>query len=149
MRRIDNIVVHCTATASNATPESIKRYWRQVLGWKNPGYHYLIKADGEIVPLLPEDQISNGVAGHNSHSVHLSYIGGIDSKGTPKDTRTLEQQAVILGLLKQLKARYPKARILGHRDFPGVAKACPSFDVRAWLSEVLPELLQSHHEKNL
>jgi len=27
---------------------------------------------------------------------------------------------------------YPKAKILGHRDLPGVRKACPCFDVRKW-----------------
>ena len=27
--------------------------------------------------------------------------------------------------------RYPSARILGHRDLPGVRKNCPCYDVRA------------------
>ncbi|GAB3889811.1 N-acetylmuramoyl-L-alanine amidase [Larkinella knui] len=141
MRRIDYIVVHCTATQPNASPEAILRYWRQVLGWKSPGYHYLIKKGGEIVPLLPESEVSNGVKGYNSHSVHLSYIGGIDGKGFPKDTRTAGQKESILCLLHSLKTRYKNAKIQGHRDFPGVTKACPSFDVRAWLKEVAPDLL--------
>lgn len=141
MRRINHIVVHCTATAKTAKPAAILRYWRETLGWKQPGYHYLIEADGQINNLLPESEVSNGVKGYNSHSVHLSYIGGIDSNGLPKDTRTAEQEAVILGLLKQLKAKYPNAKIQGHRDFPGVTKACPSYDVRAWLKQVAPDLL--------
>lgn len=31
-----------------------------------------------------------------------------------------------------LKASYPNAKVLGHRDFPKVAKACPCFDAGKW-----------------
>ncbi|MFD1143039.1 N-acetylmuramoyl-L-alanine amidase [Larkinella insperata] len=141
MRTITHIVVHCTATNPNATVASILRYWKTVLGWKYPGYHHIIKADGTVEHLLSEELVSNGVAGHNAHSVHLSYVGGIDAQGNPHDTRTLDQQLVMLSMLRKLKAKYPKATICGHRDFPGVKKACPSFDVRAWLKEEAPELL--------
>jgi N-acetylmuramoyl-L-alanine amidase len=27
---------------------------------------------------------------------------------------------------------YPNAVVQGHRDFPKVTKACPSFDAKAW-----------------
>ena len=32
-------------------------------------------------------------------------------------------------LIHELKKQFPKARILGHRDLPGVHKACPCYDV--------------------
>lgn len=95
-----------------------------------PGYHYIIKADGDIVNLLPIDQVSNGVKGFNSVSVNVCYIGGIDGNGKPKDTRTPEQKESLLKILKTLKKEFPKAIIQGHRDFPKVAKACPSFDAK-------------------
>lgn len=124
------MVVHCTATQPSAKIEDIKAYWKNSLKWKNPGYHYIIKAEGEIVALLPIDQISNGVAGYNSVSINISYIGGIDKQGKPKDTRTPEQKASILKLLRDLRVMFPNAKIQGHRDFPKVAKACPSFDAK-------------------
>ena len=136
MRDINYLVVHCTATQPDAKIENIQNYWRKNLGWKSPGYHYVIKSDGEIVPLLSIDKISNGVAGYNSHIINISYIGGIDKTGNPKDTRTEEQKSSILKLLKDLKKRFPSAKIQGHRDFPKVAKACPSFDVKQWLNEL-------------
>lgn len=80
-----------------------------------------------------EDKVANGVKGYNSNSIHVSYIGGINDSGRAEDTRTLEQQFALLKLLLNLKARYPDAIILGHRDFPGVRKECPYFDVREWL----------------
>ena len=130
MREINYLVVHCTTTQPDAKIENIQNYWRKNLGWKSPGYHYIIKADGEIVPLLSIDKISNGVAGYNSQIINISYIGGIDKTGKPKDTRTEEQKSSILKLLKDLKKRFPSAKIQGHRDFPNVAKACPSFDAK-------------------
>ena len=136
MREINYLIVHCTATQPDAKIESIQNYWRKNLGWKSPGYHYVIKADGEIVPLLSIDKVSNGVAGYNSQIINISYIGGIDKTGKPKDTRTEEQKASILKLLKDLKKRFPSVKIQGHRDFPKVAKACPSFDVKQWLNEL-------------
>lgn len=133
MRTIKHIVLHCTATPQNATVEGIQKYWKNTLGWKSPGYHYIIKPDGTIVNLLPIDQVSNGVAGHNHDSINISYIGGVDAKGQPLDNRTMEQKASQIQLITDLKKKFPKADVLGHRDFPGVKKACPSFDVKQWL----------------
>lgn len=133
MRAIKYIVLHCTATPQNTTIQSILNYWRTVLGWKNPGYHFIIKATGEIVNLLPIEQIANGVAGFNSNSIHISYIGGVDAKGRAVDNRTGAQRAAQISLLLQFKKQFPGAIIKGHRDFPNVKKECPSFDVATWL----------------
>jgi len=130
MRNIKYIAVHCTATAQTATVSSIQNYWETNLGWKMPGYHFIIKADGEIVNLLPIDQVSNGVKGYNSVSVNVCYIGGIDSNKKPKDTRTPAQKDSLLKLLKELKQKFPAAIIQGHRDFPNVRKDCPCFNAK-------------------
>ena len=95
-----------------------------------PGYHFIIKADGEVINLLSIESISNGVQGFNSVSINISYIGGIDASGKPKDTRTPHQKESLLKLLKTLKKSFPNAKIQGHRDFPNVKKACPSFDAK-------------------
>ena len=141
MRTINYIVVHCTATQPSATLEAIKNYWKQVRGWGDtPGYHYLILRDGEIVQLLDESKVSYGAYGHNPESVHIAYLGGIDKDGKPLDNRSTLQKHAMFDKLIELSERYPKAEILGHRDFPGVAKACPSFDVREWLKTYEPDL---------
>lgn len=129
-RNIDYIVVHCTATSPNASVSGIENYWRNTLGWKSPGYHILIKPNGEFTVLSDFNNVTNGVRGYNSRSIHVSYIGGIDSKANPLDTRTEEQKLLIKLSLKELKAKLPNAIIMGHRDFDGVKKACPSFDAR-------------------
>lgn len=136
MRVIKYIVLHCTATSQQATISAIQKYWKETLVWKDPGYHHIIKPDGEIVDLQPISKPSNGVAGYNANSIHISYIGGIDSKGKGLDNRTLTQKISMMVLLKKYKAMFPNAKILGHRDFPNVQKECPSFDVATWLKEI-------------
>lgn len=134
-RNIKYIVIHCTATLQNTTIESIKRYWKEQRGWGDTaGYHYIIEADGEITQLLDEAKNSNGVYKHNSECINIAYIGGIDKNGKPKDTRSRRQEDAMFNLIVELTERYMGAKPLGHRDFPNVAKACPSFDVKTWLA---------------
>ena len=130
MREIKYIAVHCTATPQTATVSSIQNYWKNVLKWKMPGYHFIIKPNGEVVQLLEIEKVSNGVKGFNSVSINISYIGGVDSKNRPTDNRTPAQKKALFDLLKKLKKQFPKAIIQGHRDFPEVKKACPSFDAK-------------------
>jgi N-acetylmuramoyl-L-alanine amidase len=120
--------------------ESIERFWKAPKpkgnGWKLPGYHHIIKADGTIVDLLPIEQVSNGVAGHNANSIHISYIGGVDKKGNAIDNRTDAQKTAQICLLKKYHAMFPDVIICGHRDFKGVSKSCPSLDTDAWLKSI-------------
>lgn len=136
MRAINNIVIHCTATRPAVSVASIQRYWKNQLGWKNPGYHFIITELGLVNPLQPIEKIANGAAGHNHDSIHISYVGGVDMAGRPKDTRNDRQRKAMLDLVKQMHRQFPAAKILGHRDFQGVKKACPSFSVAEWLKEV-------------
>jgi N-acetylmuramoyl-L-alanine amidase len=141
LRNIKYIVVHCTATPPTTTVESIKRYWKEQRGWSDtPGYHYLIQRQGNLIQLLDESKNSYGVYAHNSNCISLAYIGGIDKDGKPQDNRTDAQKHSMFDLIVSLTEKYPNAQVLGHRDFAGVKKACPCFDVKKWLSEYEPDL---------
>lgn len=126
MRSIKYLVVHCTATPQNARVETILRYWREKLGWKNPGYHKIIDRNGSITTLLPPESNANGVAGFNAVCLHVSYIGG-----AKLDNRTEAQKNALIEVLTEWRRQYPNAVIQGHRDFPNVKKACPQFDAKA------------------
>jgi N-acetylmuramoyl-L-alanine amidase len=128
MRQINNIVVHTTATPQTATVQSIQNHWRNVLKWRNPGYHLIVLPNGNLVRLAEDTATTNGVGGHNANSLHVSYIGGIDAQGKPIDNRTPQQRATLLAVVTYWKRLHPNARVLGHRDFPNVAKACPCFN---------------------
>ena len=138
-RKIKWLVVHCTASPQTQKVPAIQAYWKDALGWKSPGYHVIVEANGKAHELLPIEEIANGVKGFNKNSIHISYIGGVDVQGKPLDNRTLEQKATILAYLKKWKAMFPDAKIQGHRDFSpdknknGIIdpweriKECPSF----------------------
>ena len=128
MRAISYLAIHCSATPQTTTVESINSYWKRVLGWRAPGYHFIIKANGEVVQLLPIEQISNGVAGYNKNTINICYIGGVDKNNKPTDNRTKEQKASLLKVIKEMKALFPTAIVKGHYQFPNVKKACPSYD---------------------
>jgi N-acetylmuramoyl-L-alanine amidase len=130
MRKIDYIVIHCTATQPNATKQSILNYWKNTLKWKTVGYHRLIDANGVIHELEKYENPTNGVKGFNANSIHFSYIGGVDALGKAKDTRTIKQKESLLQLIKQAKKQFPNAIVQGHKDFKGVVKACPSFEAK-------------------
>lgn len=130
MRNITHLVVHCSATGQDAKIASIQRYWKEKLGWKSPGYHFIYEADGKETQLLSIAHPSNGVKGHNASIINLCYIGGVDKFGKPIDNRTDAQKKSMVKRLKDLKQMFPNTVIQGHRDFAGVSKACPSFDAK-------------------
>lgn len=128
-RNIKEIIVHCTATPEGRveTVQSI-RNMHKAKGWSDIGYHYLIGLNGERWEGRNVNLIGAHCEGHNSNSIGVCYVGGVDKKMQAKDTRTEKQKDALVALLKDLRKLYPKAKIYGHRDFDKKGKACPSFD---------------------
>lgn len=79
-------------------------------------------------------EITNGAAGYNSVSRHVVYAGGCDRSMKPKDTRTAAQRTALERYVKDFHRRFPDVRIVGHNEL--AAKACPGFDVQAWLESI-------------
>lgn len=133
--RTDFIVVHCAATAEQDIGAADIDRWHRKLGWKCIGYHYVIRRDGTVEEGREEGVVGAHVAGHNENSIGICMAGGVDADDVTKAVNnfTPAQFESLKRLLLELQEKYPKAHILGHRDFPGVKKACPSFDVATWL----------------
>ncbi len=131
-RAITSIAVHCTATREGQSFKAADiRSWHKAQGWQDIGYHFVVALDGSIEIGRPKAIPGAHVAGYNGNSVGIVYVGGVASDGkTPKDTRTPAQKAAMLDLLRTLRQAHPAALIKGHRDYPKVAKACPSFDAK-------------------
>jgi N-acetylmuramoyl-L-alanine amidase len=128
MRKINLIVLHCSATKDTQTytPEQLERD-HKARGFIQAGYHFYIRRNGEIVSMRPVEQIPAHAKGLNRNSIAICYEGGLDVTGKPKDTRTIKQKESIRILLLLLLTHYPGARICGHRDL-GAHKACPCFN---------------------
>ena len=134
MRRITEIIVHCSATPEGCDYDARDiALWHRQRGFLKIGYHYVVKLDGTIQEGRKLSDVGAHCSGHNANSIGVCYIGGLRD-GIPADTRTDAQKFALLKLLQSLKVLYPKARIYGHRDFAN--KACPCFDATAEYSEL-------------
>lgn len=135
MRAINLIVIHCSATkpTQDIGAKEIREWHVKGNGWKDIGYHFVIRRNGVVEDGRPVEQVGAHVAGHNANSIGICMVGGIDAAGKPEANFTPEQWKALPRLLRVLKAQYPKATIHGHNEY--AAKACPSFDVQKWLKE--------------
>ena len=133
------LVVHCSASRCNRpfTVERLIETGRQRFG--QPSYHYYVRRNGYVVPILSESVQGVHAVGYNHCSIAVCYEGGLDENGKAADTRTELQKASLYELLKQLRRDYPQARIIGHRELPHVAKDCPCFDASAEYADLQPE----------
>lgn len=146
MTRIDYIVVHCSDTpADREVGAADIRLWHRQQGWRDIGYHYVIRRDGVLETGRPEDQAGAHAKQMNKNSIGICLAGGsppIGSEarrmGQGENNFTDDQFATLTEKLTDLTARYPNATVLGHRDIKGVNKACPTFDVIPWWESVKP-----------
>ncbi len=130
MRKVNKIIIHCTATPEgrDVSIDEVRRWHVKERGWRDVGYHFLIRLDGTVEEGRPIEMTGAHTKGHNWDSIGIAYAGGMSKDMTePKDTRTDEQKDSLVDLLCQLHDCYG-GTVYGHRDFS--AKACPSFDAK-------------------
>lgn len=129
MRTYETVVLHCTATPPSM---NVNALWvdkiHRARGWSQIGYHYLIHLDGTIERGRPVWLAGAHAKGHNKYTIGVAYAGGVDENGKPADTLNKAQYNSVKTLVGDLRRVFGPLNVLGHRDLPHVAKACPSFD---------------------
>lgn len=141
MLPIKYLTIHCAATPEGRanTAEEVKAW--DIKRFGQPSYHWVVELNGSVYRHLQDDQKGAHVGGKNTGNIGICYVGGTESLaagGRPKDTRTKEQRNALKRLIILYQQKYPGIVIRGHRDWPGVKKACPSFDVSAWIEAGMP-----------
>ena len=123
--RIEMLVVHCSDTPDD-DPIGAKEIQAMHLGfgWDGIGYHQVIRRDGTREAGRPEYWQGAHVKGVNDRSLSVCLIG--------RDEFTDAQLNSLATLLFEWTARYPGARVLGHRDATETHKTCPNFDTASW-----------------
>ncbi|MGB6230746.1 MAG: N-acetylmuramoyl-L-alanine amidase [Litorimonas sp.] len=134
-RRIDHIVIHCAATMPSLDigAEDIDR-WHKARGWSGIGYHGVIRRNGAFEPGRSVHKTGAHARGFNRNSIGVCLAGGLGRDNRPAPDYTRAQWRTLRRVIACLREQYPDADFVGHRDLPGVAKACPSFDLRHWLA---------------
>jgi len=131
MRKINKIIIHCSATPQNRKVSvNTIRKWHLQRGFNDIGYHYVIHLDGKISVGRPIEKVGAHCAYENRGSIGICYVGGMtkDMK-KPKDTRTQAQKDSLIKLMHELIYKYNKdMTIHGHNEYAN--KACPCFDVQ-------------------
>lgn len=143
------LVVHCSATPASRDigRKEIDLMHRQ-RGFREIGYHYVIRRDGTVEKGRPDDEPGAHVQGYNSRSLGICLVGGVKADGkTAEQNFTPAQYDALEQTLRRLDKTHPWARVLGHRDLsPDLnrdgkisrneyMKECPTFDVEPWWSQ--------------
>lgn len=131
------VILHCTATpeGKDYTAETIDK-WHKGNGWSCIGYHYIIYRDGTVHRGRPEYTIGAHCQNHNSKSIGICYVGGLEADGKKaKDTRTPEQHKAIIELVRDILSRYKLklSNVHCHNEF--ATKACPCFTTDEFIKE--------------
>lgn len=140
MDKINRIVIHCSATKPRKGRDNspligvkeIRRWHVEERGWRDIGYHYVIKRDGTIQQGRPDNVQGAHAAGYNKDSLGICLVGGME-KGTNKAVAnyTDVQWEMLRILVEGLTAKYQGAAVCGHNQLTKT-KTCPNFDVPKW-----------------
>lgn len=103
------IILH-HAEASHCTAADIHR-WHLNNGWAGAGYHFLVRKDGSIYRLRPENKVGSHAKGANSNSIGICFEGAYM-------TETMPQAQINAGkeLVAHLKSKYGISKVQRHSD---------------------------------
>jgi len=126
---IDHLTIHCAATPEgrDVSADTVAQW--DIARFGQESYHWIVTLDGVAHHRMADNVKGAHVAKHNTGNIGVCYVGGVDAHNQPKDTRTPAQKATLRKIAQEYRTKYPDIEILGHRDWPGVAKACPCFNV--------------------
>lgn len=137
MRKINEIIVHCSATKPSVDigVKEIRNMHVQENKWADIGYHYVVRLNGIVERGRAEYRAGAHCYGHNRHSIGVCYVGGLNQSGESCDTRTAAQKKALRELLSKLVEKY-HCEIHGHNEYS--SKACPCFNAREEYRDLFP-----------
>lgn len=147
-KNIKRVVVHCTATSPSEDiggQEVGELHAIRGISANPHGYNALILRNGMVEDGRPIDAVPAGAKGFNTDGLHIALVGGLKEDGltlteryrqkqwgTPEANFTRSQYQALESWLDSVFKEWPHLLLDGHGDLPGVNKACPCFNVKAW-----------------
>jgi len=137
MTAIKYLTIHCAATPEGRDVKAKDLEAWGIARFGQKSYHWIVELSGVAVLGLADHRRGAHTARANTGNIGICYVGGMDSAmRKAKDTRTPAQRDRLAQLVAMYQDNYPGIIVRGHRDWPGVKKDCPSFDVDSWLRDV-------------
>lgn len=129
MRAIARIIVHCSDSdvKSHDDIRVIRNWHVNERGFRDVGYHFFIKSNGDLQEGRPLEYAGAHVAGHNIDSIGICLHG--KTKFTNAQFRSLRRLVLTLRFEFDITIE----NVHGHREFSEY-KTCPNFDVQEKLS---------------
>ena len=127
------IVVHHTAGATDQSVESIHNYHKRERKWIGIGYNLIQTDDGEWHAGRGLDKQGAHASGYNDTSIGICLTGNFDVNSVPDD-----RWRSLVKMCRYLMERYglTSEDVVGHRELPGAATACPGLDMDALRKEL-------------
>lgn len=114
--RTTRIILH-HAAAKSCTAEQIHQ-WHLNNGWSGAGYHFLVRKDGNIYRLRPENKVGAHASGSNSDSLGVCFEGDFMTESMGETQRKAGAE-----LVSYLKSKYGISKVQRHKDV--CATDCP------------------------
>lgn len=138
MRILDKIILHCADTkpSMDIGVKEIRKWHVEERGWRDIGYHWVIRRDGTIEKGRDEYMAGAHCSGQNARSIGICLVGGMQQNSSRSEDNFMPCQFDSLKkLITNIRARYPqyKMSIHGHDEFAD--KECPVFSVDKFLKE--------------
>ena len=105
----ERIILHHSAS-STATAEQIHS-WHLGNGWEGAGYHFLVRKDGKVYRMRPEEKIGAHAYMNNYNSLGICFEGNFEVEQMP-DIQVQSGKE----LVAYLKNKYGINKVQGHRD---------------------------------
>jgi len=116
-RLTKRIIVHHTAGADNSVAQIHQMHLDR--GWTGIGYHYVIRANGQIERGRPEAVVGVHSGNANSDSIGISLTGNFETR-----VPTAAQMDALVWLIGDIRRRLgQQITVIRHRDV--AATACP------------------------
>ena len=128
LSQITHITVHHSAAPGTILPTRIASYhvFNKSHQWPGIGYHFYIMPDGTLYHTQDLHRISWHVYRNNSYTLGVCLAGNF-TKTVPPPLQLDAAARLIAWLMQEL--HIPPEYVLGHKEFPKNATACPG---RQW-----------------
>lgn len=138
MRKITQIIIHCSASRTMVTAATIKKLHVEQNKWKDIGYHYVITPTGTIEFGRPESTAGAHAEGVNANSIGVC-LGGLDD--FPE-----RQMIALVHCVRSLMTKHKLTTnsVFCHYEVDNKGKTCPNIP-----GDVLRMLIKGESEWNL